>query len=137
MMSFFFALVVALVVMATVTNTIGMSISERTRETGTMRAFGMQSRTINTMYMLEGGIITLLGAFGGTLVTLLIVLGINSADITYTPPDASAETALELTLLPENLIGTAITLFVVGAISAYFISRRASRANIVESLTHV
>jgi ABC-type antimicrobial peptide transport system permease subunit len=65
------------------------------------------------------------------------VLGINSADITYTPPDASAETALELTLLPENLIGTAITLFVVGAISAYFISRRASRANIVESLTHV
>ncbi len=137
MMSFFFAVVVALVVMATVTNTIGMAISERTRETATMRAFGMQSRTLNTMYLLEGGIITLLGALGGAVVTLLLGFGINAADFTYTPPDATVETALELTLLPENLFGTAFTLFVVGAISAYFISRRATRANIVEALAHV
>lgn len=137
MMSFFFAVVVALVVMATITNTIGMAISERTRETATMRAFGMQSRTLNTMYLLEGGIITLLGALGGAVVTLLLGFGINAANFTYTPPDASVETALELTLLPENLFGTAFTLFVVGAVSAYFISRRATRANIVEALAHV
>lgn len=137
MMSFFFAVVVALVVMATVTNTIGMAISERTRETATMRAFGMQSRTLNTMYLLEGGIITLLGALGGAIVTVLLGFGINTANFTYTPPDATVETALELTLLPENLFGTAFTLFIVGAISAYFISRRATRANIVEALAHV
>lgn len=137
MMNLFFAVVVALVVMATVTNTIGMSISERTREIATMRAFGMQAPTLNFMFLLEGGIITTIGALCGAVVTVMLGLLINAVNLTYTPPDASAETALELTLLPNNLVGTAFTLFMIGAISAYLIARHTTRTNIVEGLAHV
>jgi putative ABC transport system permease protein len=123
--------------MATVTNTIGMSISERTREIATMRAVGMQAPTLNVMFLLEGGIITTIGALGGAVATVALASAINATKLTYTPPDASAETALELTLLPYNLFGTAFTLFFIGAISAYLIARRTTRANIVEALAHV
>lgn len=137
MMNLFFAVVLALVVMATVTNTIVMSISERTREIGTMRAFGMQARTLNLMFLLEGGFITLIGSSVAAVLTVIVANLINMMKLTYTPPDASSEAALQLTLLPENLFGTGFTLFFIGALSAFLIARRATRANIVESLSHV
>ena len=137
MMNLFFAVVLALVVMATVTNTIVMSISERTREIGTMRAFGMQARTLNLMFLLEGGFITIIGSTVAAVLTVICANVINLLKLSYTPPDASSEALLELTLLPENLFGTGFTLFFIGALSAFFIARRATRANIVESLSHV
>ena len=48
-----------------ITNTMIMSISERTKEIGIMKALGCYVRDIRAMFLMEAGSIGLLGGAGG------------------------------------------------------------------------
>lgn len=60
--------VVLIIVVFSIINTMSMSVTERTREIGTMMAMGTYQREIITLFLLEGGIMGLLGGAIGTLV---------------------------------------------------------------------
>ncbi|MBR1990347.1 MAG: ABC transporter permease, partial [Firmicutes bacterium] len=60
-----------------ITNTMVMSISERTREIGIMKALGCYVKDIRLMFLMEAGAIGLLGGIAGVLFSLLISVGIN------------------------------------------------------------
>ena len=60
-----------------ITNTMIMSISERTREIGIMKALGCYVRDIRVMFLMEAGAIGLLGGIMGVLFSILISVGIN------------------------------------------------------------
>lgn len=137
MMYLFISVVVAIVVLASVFNTMGMTITERTREIGTLRALGMQVRTLDGLFVLEGMLIVAIGCVVGIAVTLAAGFLINSAGITYMPPDAAAEVPLVVKLIAGNLVGSLFTLVVLAAVASYLPARRASRRNIVGALSHV
>jgi putative ABC transport system permease protein len=74
--SFFLILVLAIVIVVGITNAMTIAVRERTQEIGTLRALGMQRRTVLGMFVAEmlilGGIATLLGAtFGAGLCALV------------------------------------------------------------------
>jgi putative ABC transport system permease protein len=137
MMYLFISVVVAIVVLASVFNTMGMTITERTREIGTLRALGMQVRTLDGLFVLEGMLIVAIGCVAGIAVTLAAGALINGAGITYMPPDAAAEVPLVVKLVAGNLVGSLFTLVVLAALASYLPARRASRRNIVGALSHV
>ena len=58
-----------------ITNTMIMSISERTKEIGIMKALGCYVRDIRAMFLMEAGMIGLLGGIFGSIVSLVIFLG--------------------------------------------------------------
>jgi ABC-type lipoprotein release transport system permease subunit len=58
-------LVMAIIVAAGVMNTALMSVFERTREVGTLRAFGARRSRILSLYLLEAILLGLAGAIGG------------------------------------------------------------------------
>ena len=60
-----------------ITNTMIMSISERTREIGIMKALGCYVRDIRLLFLMESGTIGLLGGIIGLIFSLLISVGIN------------------------------------------------------------
>ena len=136
-MYLFISLVVAIVVTAGVINTMGMAISERTREIGTLRALGMRARTVKGIFVLEGVIIVLGGCLIGMLATYLAGAAINAAGISYTPPDSTVEADLIVELVFSNLFGSLFTLTVLAALASYFASRRAATKSIVGALAHV
>lgn len=69
---------VALLVAAIgITNTMYMSISERTREIGIMKALGCKSKDILLLFLSEAGSIGLMGGILGVIFSYLISLGIN------------------------------------------------------------
>ena len=53
-----------------ITNTMALSVLERTREIGLMRAIGMTRRQTRGMVRLEAGVVSLFGALLGVLVGL-------------------------------------------------------------------
>lgn len=136
-MYLFISVIVAIVVMASVFNTMGMTITERTREVGTMRALGMQESTLDGLFVLEGMLIVAIGCVVGVVLSLLAGFVINHAGITYMPPDAATEVPLVVKMLPENLFGSSFTLVVLAAFASYLPARRASRRDIVGALSHV
>ena len=58
-------------------NTMVMSITERTREIGVMKALGCYVRDIRMIFLLEAGSIGLLGGIAGLIVSFLISVGMN------------------------------------------------------------
>lgn len=58
-------------------NTMIMSISERTREIGVMKALGCYVGNIRTVFLLEAGFIGLIGGIIGSVLSFLISVGMN------------------------------------------------------------
>ncbi|WP_445370215.1 ABC transporter permease [Methylomonas sp. HW2-6] len=137
MMYLFIMVVVVMVAMTSVVNTMTMAIAERTREIGTLRAIGMRSMTIKSLFVIEGVIIVFVGSLAGMALSYAIGAGINLAQITYSPPDSSEQAALVIELLFNNMFGSLFTLSVLAAVASYFPARHATQKTIVGALGHV
>jgi ABC-type lipoprotein release transport system permease subunit len=66
-------------------NVMWISIRERTREIGTLRAVGMQRGTVLAMFLAEGSLLGLLGTVGGGVVGLLASALISRAGVALPP----------------------------------------------------
>lgn len=66
-----------------IANTMVMSVTERTREIGIMKALGCYVRDIRVMFLAEAGAIGFFGGLIGCIVSGLISLGINLIGMTY------------------------------------------------------
>jgi putative ABC transport system permease protein len=118
------ALIIAFIGIA---NTLALSIFERTREIGMLRAIGMSRRQVRRMVRWEAVIVALLGAvlglvvgvfFGWAMVTALRDEGITVLDI----PGA-------------RLIVSLVIAGVAGIAAAVFPARRAARLDMLRAIT--
>ncbi len=134
--TFIFAIVLIIVVMS-VTNTMGMAVIERTREIGTLRALGLKRRGVSLLFALEGAMMGGLGCLVGTGFTVAVWALIQMAAPTYTPPSSSSPVPLVVNLLPEALLMLTALLMVLSLLAAILPARRAARRNVVDALGHV
>ncbi|MCP3898769.1 MAG: ABC transporter permease [Desulfobacteraceae bacterium] len=133
---FIFSIVLVIVIMSTV-NTMGMSVIERTREIGTLRALGLKRRGINLLFAIEGAMIGFLGSVAGAFFHTMIWLAIYVASPTYTPPGNSSSVPLHVSFLPGNIFFMLICMIFLALIAAIFPARRAANLNVVDALGHV
>lgn len=66
-----------------ITNTFRMVIIERTREIGTMRAFGMQKSMVRSIFLWEAALIALAGGAAGLLAAGVIAGVVSSLDFSH------------------------------------------------------
>lgn len=125
-----------------VSNTMLMTIFERIREIGMMRALGMEERKIQILFLLEAAGIGLVGSMAGVVIGVLgnipvVRIGIDYSR-TFRAMDAGYRTAG--ILYGAWLPGTIITAFVAGILLAVIIAivptRRALRMDIPQTLRH-
>jgi putative ABC transport system permease protein len=135
----FIAVLIGAIVLFTVTNTMSMAVVERTAEIGTLRAIGLRRGGIRAMFVSEGIVLGLFGAVIGIVAAMLFAGLINLMGLTWTPPGRIEPVPLAVRLAGENamMVGSAIGLVVVAALSAILPAARASRMNIVDALRHV
>jgi putative ABC transport system permease protein len=138
-MFFLFAFcIIAVVLVFTIYNTMMMSVMERVREIGTVRAMGVSQPGIMRMFALEGLVLGVSGGVLGVLLALVISWIINAAEILYVPPMVTMHAKLEVfvTAAPWFMFASFISCLLVALVGAYFPARRASRMEIVEALRH-
>jgi putative ABC transport system permease protein len=110
-----------------VANTLGLSIYERTRELGMLRAIGMSRRQVRTMIRYEAVITALIGAILG------LVIGIVFAALIAQPLKSEGFT---LSYPVGTLIGILVLAALAGVVAAIVPARRASRLDVLESLQY-
>lgn len=110
-----------------VINTLGLSIYERTRELGMLRAIGMSRRQVRTMIRYEAVITALIGAILG------IFLGVVFAALIAQPLKSEGFT---LSYPVGTLIGILVLAALIGVVAAIIPARRASRLDVLESLQY-
>jgi putative ABC transport system permease protein len=133
---FIFSIVLTVVVMS-VANSMGMTVVERTREIGTLRAVGLRRAGVVKLFTAESLMLTLLGCLSGLFITLAVRFGINVAHISYTPPNSASPVPLLVDLDLSHGIFTLILMVAVGTLAAYLPARRASKQAIIDALGHV
>jgi putative ABC transport system permease protein len=120
----FFAVIIAVL---GITNTLTLSIYERTREIGLLRAVGMTRRQVRRMIRWEAVIVATFGALLG--VGIGIVLG-------WAVVRALADQGLGAFSIPVGQVILALVLAAVsGVIAAIWPARKASRMNILDAIT--
>ena len=108
-----------------IVNTLALSIVERTREIGVLRAIGMTRSQLTRMIRVESEITALIGAVVG------IVLGIALAALTTR---ALASWDLSFSIPWGTLLVLAIAAFVAGLLAGIFPARRAAHLDPLKAL---
>jgi len=126
-----------------ISNTILMSIFERVRELGMMRALGMNDRAVRFMFLLEAGCIGLLGSLGGVVLGALVNIPLVKHGIDFSGLMEQADMGYRISGVMYGTwdSSTFITAFVIGLIMAVLVAwlptRRALRLDIPVCLRFV
>lgn len=134
----FMGLVLFLVVLLATANTLLMSVMERVREFGTLRAMGLQANQLNYLLQWEGALLGLGGSFSGLVLTLIFRAAVNALHWQMpAPPGTSHGYELNIHFVPWVYVGVFIGLQLTLQFSALFPGLKAAKLRIVEALRHV
>ena len=120
-------LVLAIIIAAIgIVNTLALSVLERTRELGMLRAIGMTRTQVKRMVRTESVIIALFGALLGVVVGVGFGIALQRA--------LSDEGIEKLALPWAQLIAYVVVAAVIGVLAAVLPARRAARLNILSAI---
>ena len=108
-----------------IVNTLVLTVFERTRELGMLRAVGMTRRQVRRMIRHESIITALIGAALGIPVGIVLALMVGKA-IKFAA----------FTIPVGTLVTFVIAAIIAGIIAAIFPARRAGRLNVLEALQY-
>lgn len=132
-------LVLFFIILIGVINTLRMTIRERTREIGTIRAIGMQRSDVRWVFLLEVIFLALFASIVGTIVSFIVMKGL--ALITFKPEGMFSIFLVDyhLHFLPTvaDIITNLIIIVVITAVTAIIPANRASKLSVAEALRHV
>ncbi len=111
-------------------NSMFTSVLERTREIGVMKAIGAKNSDVLSIFLIESGIIGLLGGIVG------ILLGMGMAFAVEFAAKAAGFPYLDVQLNYGLIIGTALLSFILGMIAGAIPAWRASRLRPVDALRY-
>ena len=139
LITFSAVLVLFFIILIGVINTLRMTIRERTREIGTIRAIGMQKKDVRNSFILETMFLGFFSAIAGTILAFLAMLGLSHITI------HAEDNPMSMLLVNSHLNfvpSAAATVFyialivAIAVVTAYFPARRASNMAASDALRH-
>ncbi|MDD5210082.1 MAG: FtsX-like permease family protein [Elusimicrobiales bacterium] len=132
-------LILFFIILLGVVNTLRMTIKERTREIGTVRAIGMQRRDVRDMFLLETFFLTLFSSFTGLIMGFISMRLLSL--ITFHPVDNPLGMLLvngHLYFLPTftGIAGSMLLIMGIAVVTAWFPARRAANLSPAQALGH-
>jgi putative ABC transport system permease protein len=119
------AVIIALIGIA---NTLALSVFERTRELGLLRAVGMSRRQLRRMIRLEAALVAMFGATLGVGLGLLFGAGV----VSVLPSSFAAEVAVPVGQIAMVVAGATAA----AVVAAWLPARRASRLDVLGAIAH-
>ncbi len=119
-----------------IANTMIMSIYERTREIGTLKAMGASRGDIRQMFMIEAGLIGLFGGVAGVLLSWALGRGLNHLALWYARQrdlPLPEQLFIITPILALQALGFA---FFIGVLAGLYPANRAARLDPLTALRH-
>lgn len=127
--------IVAVILLLSISNTMMMSVLERTREIGTVMALGTPPRRVLSGFVFEGGLLGVLGVLLGIVLAMLAAAFISALQIDMPPPPGFSvgyRARIEFSL--ESTVSVALLSWTATVIASCYPAWRASKLEIVDAL---
>jgi len=129
--------IIAAIIVLSITNTMMMGVMERTGEIGTSIALGVKRRGILGLFICEGAILGIFGGLIGLLLGFALAALISAIGIPMPPPPGMAHGFIGEILITPRLAAESFILAVVTTLAASVVPAwKASRLVIVDALRH-
>ncbi|HUZ84415.1 MAG TPA: FtsX-like permease family protein [Gaiellales bacterium] len=129
LLNFLYVLLAMIVIVSVfgIVNTLALSVFERTREIGMLRAIGATRRQVRRMIRWESVIVAVIGGLLGIVLGIalarVVALGLSSQGIVFAIPVG-------------QVIASLLVAIVVGVLAAVLPARRAGRLDVLEALQY-
>ncbi|MCL5020885.1 MAG: ABC transporter permease [Bacteroidetes bacterium] len=134
----FLGIIIFVIVVLSSSNTMMMSIFERTKEIGTQLAVGTSRLRLMLNFVYEGLIIGVLGALLGLVIAYGVSVLINNSNIMMpAPPGRTTGYPLLVDTVPMLFVGVFILMSLTTVVSSVIPAFKASRLKIVDALGHI
>ncbi len=128
-------LIILLMVLLSVTNSVNMTLFERTREFGTLLALGDKPKAVFQLILAENALLGLFGAIAGVVLGCLVAMIVSAIGIPMPPPpNADIGYIAHIRLVPLDVLSAGGIGFVAPCLAAVLPARRASRLKVVDAL---
>lgn len=130
-------LIIGVIIVLSISNTMTMSVMERTIEIGTSMALGVRRGRVQGLFLLEGLLLGVIGGGAGTLIGYALSLLISAVGIPMPPaPGMSQGFTAEIMVTPAIMRDALLLAVITTLIASIYPSWRASRMVIVDALRH-
>jgi ABC-type antimicrobial peptide transport system permease subunit len=119
-----------------IANTMIMSILERTREIGIMKAIGAEDREIKLIFFVEAAVIGMAGGIIGSISALVIDVVANRLAYRFILKPQGAGFVDFFSLPPFLWLGAIVFAVLVSIVAALYPAARAARIDPVRALRH-
>lgn len=131
-------MVLFFIILIGVINTLRMTVRERTREIGTVRAIGMQSDDVRNTFIVETMLLSAFSCAAGIVLGVIVMQILGAIPFTT---DSMLSMILKNKHLyfkmdPISIIFNFVLIMIITGVTAYFPSRRAAKLSAVEALRH-
>lgn len=128
-------LIIALIIVMSISNTLTKSVRERTGEIGTLRATGSKGSEILRLFLFEGLALGIVGGAVGVVVGLLLSELISAIGIPMPPPPGSNRAYIgEILVTPPLVLKAYAVALVTALLASIHPAWKASRLEIVDAL---
>ena len=128
-------MIILLMVLLSVTNSVNMTLFERTREFGTMLALGDRPSTVFRLIMTENALLGMSGAVLGVIVGSVVALVISLVGIPMPPPpNANVGYTAFIRLVPLDVVAAGAIGMAATILAAILPARRSAQLVVVDAL---
>jgi putative ABC transport system permease protein len=127
--------IIAIIIIMSISNTLVMSVMERTSEIGTLMAIGYRQRKVMQLFVSEGFVIGVAGGIAGVVFGYALAEVISAVGIPMPPApgmDQGFTAAIRMTW--ELLLGGFLVAVVSAVVASLYPAWKASRLEIVDAL---
>lgn len=118
-------------------NTASMSVIERTREIGALAAMGTRRGEVLRLFLMEAGLIGLLGSLVGLVLSGLLSVGLMVFEVQMPPPPGQTEGyPLQVYWSAEMAVVSSMIVVVLAVLASGIATLRGIRKPIVEALNY-
>ena len=128
-------LIILAMVLLSVTNTVNMTVFERTGEFGTMRALGNRGADVFALILVESTLLGLVGAAAGALLGVFLAWIISTIGIPMPPPpNADIGYTAQIRIVPSVVAGAFAIGVLATVLAAIAPALRVARTQVVDAL---
>lgn len=134
-MAGFFLVLIMFVITFAIGNQLTLSIVERSREIGTLRAIGYKQKLVNRLLVIETMIITLLGGLVGIAFSYAVIWVVNHMGLQFHPPGIAGKMSFKLYAPLSHAFILYLTVSFLCYLGTLVVVKNKTRESVVKLLT--